>query len=183
MKETFKPIACHTTGISGYYCSNLGKIKKIMVKGDGSIVEMDPALCVNSGGYEYFNADGDRLFPHVEVWKAFNGDIPEGLTVDHINRVKWDSRLCNLRLLNKSQQAYNKEIPLEPKNLHVDKKGKVFFKMKICGKQITSPHFECPEDALECYKEYREQKVDAYREKLGGVYLDIIQAALNDGEE
>ncbi len=36
---------------------------------------------------------------HRLVWEAFNGQIPEGLQVNHINEVKTDNRLSNLNLM------------------------------------------------------------------------------------
>lgn len=40
-----------------------------------------------------------KFFVHRLVWVAFNGSIPEGLEVDHIDRVRHNNRLENLRLL------------------------------------------------------------------------------------
>ena len=36
---------------------------------------------------------------HRLVWEAFNGQIPEGLQVNHINEVKTDNKLENLNLM------------------------------------------------------------------------------------
>ncbi|MBO7322023.1 MAG: HNH endonuclease [Bacteroidales bacterium] len=36
---------------------------------------------------------------HRLVWKAFNGEIPEGLVINHLNECKTDNRLCNLELV------------------------------------------------------------------------------------
>ena len=33
------------------------------------------------------------------VWECFNGLIPEGKVIDHINDVRHDNRLCNLQLM------------------------------------------------------------------------------------
>ena len=45
---------------------------------------------------------------HRLVAKAFlPSPIEEGLVVDHINRVKTDNRVCNLRWATKSQNAQN----------------------------------------------------------------------------
>lgn len=38
-------------------------------------------------------------FRHRLVWEAFNGKIPEGLQVNHINEIKTDNRLENLNLM------------------------------------------------------------------------------------
>lgn len=33
------------------------------------------------------------------VWEAFNGPIPKGMQINHINEDKTDNRLCNLNLM------------------------------------------------------------------------------------
>ena len=44
---------------------------------------------------------------HRFVWECFNGIIPEGKVIDHINNDKEDNRLCNLQLLTQ-QENYKK---------------------------------------------------------------------------
>ena len=36
---------------------------------------------------------------HLLVWEAFNGTIPKGMQVNHINEIKTDNRLENLNLM------------------------------------------------------------------------------------
>ena len=42
---------------------------------------------------------------HRFVWECFNGVIPEGKVIDHINDDKEDNRLCNLQLLTPQQNC------------------------------------------------------------------------------
>lgn len=42
---------------------------------------------------------------HRLVWEAFNGQIPEGLQVNHINEVKTDNRLSNLNLMTAKENT------------------------------------------------------------------------------
>ena len=44
--------------------------------------------------------DGKHVYKlvHRLVWEAFNGPIPEGLQINHINEIKTDNRLCNIEL-------------------------------------------------------------------------------------
>ena len=44
-----------------------------------------------------------RYYVHRFVWECFNGVIPEGKVIDHINDVRHDNRLCNLQLLTPSE--------------------------------------------------------------------------------
>ena len=44
-------------------------------------------------------------YAHRFVWECFNGLIPEGKVIDHINDDKVDNRLCNLQLLTQQQNC------------------------------------------------------------------------------
>ena len=50
----------------------------------------------NHSGY---NKAGGYLVQRI-VWDAFNGPIPTGLEVDHVNDIRTDNRLKNLQLLS-----------------------------------------------------------------------------------
>ncbi|AXH72000.1 MAG: HNH endonuclease [Podoviridae sp. ctbj_2] len=62
---------------------------------------------VNSKGYPYTNFYYEGRphchLAHTFVWRAFNGDIPEGFEVDHIDNDRMNFKLENLQLLSKSQ--------------------------------------------------------------------------------
>ena len=44
-------------------------------------------------------------YVHRFVWECFNGNIPEGKVIDHINNNKEDNRLCNLQLVTQQQNC------------------------------------------------------------------------------
>ena len=44
-------------------------------------------------------------YVHRFVWGCFNGDIPEGKVIDHINKDKKDNRLCNLQLITQQENC------------------------------------------------------------------------------
>ena len=46
-----------------------------------------------------------ELFLHRQVWVDNNGEIPDNLTVDHINNDKNDNRIENLQLLTRGQNS------------------------------------------------------------------------------
>ncbi len=45
---------------------------------------------------------------HRAVWEAFNGPIPKGLVLDHIDRDSLNNNLSNLRLCTQRQNTYNR---------------------------------------------------------------------------
>ena len=60
------------------------------------------------------------MFVHRFVWECFNGVIPEGKVIDHINDDKKDNRLCNLQLITQQQNceksAKNRDYTYTAKN-------------------------------------------------------------------
>ena len=44
---------------------------------------------------------------HRIVWETFNGEIPTGYEIDHINTIRDDNRLCNLRLVTRKENMHN----------------------------------------------------------------------------
>ena len=94
----------------GYQVSNLGRVKSLeridalghrlkekILKPqlDGRYYQV--CLCKQSVKKHY------RV--HRLVWEAFNGQIPEGLQVNHINEVKTDNRLSNLNLMTSKENC------------------------------------------------------------------------------
>lgn len=57
---------------------------------------------------------------HRIIWETFNSEIPDGYEIDHINTIKTDNRLCNLRLVTSKE---NKNNPLTLIHLSKAMKG------------------------------------------------------------
>ena len=80
-----------------YQNSNLGRVRSLK---HGKIRILKPNkvkgyLCV------YLCKDGKKkqFLVHRLIWETFNGEIPEGMEVNHINENKTDNRLKNLNLM------------------------------------------------------------------------------------
>ena len=42
---------------------------------------------------------------HRFIWECFNGIIPDGKVIDHVNNIKDDNRLCNLQLMTRKENC------------------------------------------------------------------------------
>lgn len=78
--------------------------KKKGSKGVGSI-----AGCLGKRGYCYVAIDGKSYRTHRIIWLWHYGYTPEN-NLDHINRVKTDNRIENLREVNQSENLRNTVI-------------------------------------------------------------------------
>ena len=56
-------------------------------------------LTLASNGYYRFTKDGRNWSHHRYVWTQANGEIPKGKHIHHINGIKTDNRLENLKLV------------------------------------------------------------------------------------
>lgn len=54
--------------------------------------------------------DQIRMLVHHGVWTCFNGDIPEGLEIDHINDNSLDNRLENLQCITPSENRKKRQF-------------------------------------------------------------------------
>lgn len=66
----------------------------------------DVAGSMSRSGYQYIGINGKRYLAHRLAWLYVQGVWPEN-DVDHINRIKTDNRIANLRDATKSQNLGN----------------------------------------------------------------------------
>lgn len=89
------------------------EVEKIFKLNDnGEVVYLDntPIKCfLDANGYHTIRMKSKKYKKlHQIVWVLHNGDIPADLTIDHINRVRTDNRIENLRLATASLQCRNR---------------------------------------------------------------------------
>lgn len=61
-------------------------------------------------GYIQVWHDGQNKYAHRLIWEHVNGPIPDHLMIDHINGIRSDNRIENLRLVNFSQNHQNRHF-------------------------------------------------------------------------
>lgn len=58
-------------------------------------------------GYVVGRFRGKTTRAHRVIWEMHNGQIPEGMEIDHINHIRDDNRIENLRLVSHSENMRN----------------------------------------------------------------------------
>ena len=61
----------------------------------------------NGKGYRHFEHKGISYNEHRVIWMIHNGEITDGLVIDHINRDKFDNRIENLRVVTQKENCEN----------------------------------------------------------------------------
>jgi hypothetical protein len=87
-----------------------------------------------------------RLLCHTFAWWWVNGTTPN--YIDHINMVKTDNRICNLRPVTNQQNAFN----VNAKGYYWDSINNKFkAQIMLNGKQISLGRYKTEEDARHAY--------------------------------
>ena len=79
-------------------------------------------------GYVFVTINKKDVYVHRLVWETFNGEIPKGMEIDHINTVRTDNRLENLRLVTSSG---NKRNPITIEKYKQSNKNKGIVKQRM----------------------------------------------------
>lgn len=70
----------------------------------------DSAGSLKSCGYLRFKYKGKTFAVHRIIWEMHNGQIPDGMEIDHINHIRTDNRIENLRLVSRLTNMKNKSM-------------------------------------------------------------------------
>ncbi|WP_444461576.1 HNH endonuclease [Rhodobacter capsulatus] len=104
----------------------------------GSARVGDIAGCNEKYGYRRVRIDGKKKQVHRIIWTMFNGDIPEGMLIDHKDGNTGNNRLENLRLATRADNNRNRAMQ---KNNTTGFPGVTF--RKITGKWEARIRCDC----------------------------------------
>ena len=118
-------------GYPGYYISKRGtlftSLKRAGVKGKGngrkgtttviSNIWRKKYVSLKSNGYLQCTLFRKRFYIHRLVYEAWVSNIPKGCDIDHINGIKTDNRVSNLRVVSRSENLkHNYELGFKGSN-------------------------------------------------------------------
>lgn len=73
------------------------------------------AGCVSPQGYVDIEIKKSKFKAHRIVWCLHNGSIPPDMQVDHINHIRTDNRIENLRLVTQTENQRNSSLRADNK--------------------------------------------------------------------
>lgn len=107
---------------------------------------------VRPDGYVTVKVNGKSHYVHRIVWLMFNANISDGMTIDHINHVRSDNRIENLRCVSMQENHKNRSKPKNNSSgfcgVTFDKNsGKWQSRLNIGGKRFYLGLFDSAIDA------------------------------------
>jgi hypothetical protein len=105
-------------------------------------------------GYRRLKFDGIKYLVHRLIWVHYYSDDPSSKFIDHINGIRDDNRIANLRLVDDCENQWNAGATRKNKSGF---RG-VYYRapwgatIKVRGKYINLGFFETKEEAAEAYR-------------------------------
>ncbi len=111
-------------------------------------------LC--GGGYLQVSVKGNPHSVHRVIYELLNGPVPSGAQIDHVNGIKTDNRIENLRLATRSENSCNRKPNINNtsgfKGVHWDKKSSVWVaQIQVDRKRKRIGCFNTKEEAYIAY--------------------------------
>ena len=126
----------------------------------------------NSYGYRLISLNRKRYFAHRLAWLLIHGYMPDEFDIDHINGVRDDNRICNLRLATRSQNNMNSSPSSRNKSgcrgVCFHKRDKIWHaRVFVNRKAVAFKTFKEKEDAIDFVTSEREKIFGSYNRKCG----------------
>lgn len=106
-------------------------------------------------GYIRVRVLGREFRAHRIIWELHNGEIPEGMLIDHIDGDVSNNKIENLRLATRQQNNANSRSELNPfgKGITINPSGK--YRVRVTHKGVTYSlgTFKTPEEARKVYND------------------------------
>jgi len=112
--------------------------------------------CLDRYGYLVVGIGQKTYKAHRLAWLYVFGGFPDG-QVDHINQIKTDNRIDNLRVVTTSENCQNIKQPRSDNKLKtkgvIVKSKKFYAQIQVRGKKISLGYYHTIEEAAAVYQE------------------------------
>ena len=137
----------------------------------------------NCNGYVIIIFLGVRIYAHRLAWLYEHGEWPR-LEIDHINNVKNDNRISNLRLATSTQNKLNRPLQKSNKSGHRGvfwrKQSAKWVAIGTINKKIKHlGSFKNIEDAINAYERFSEENHGQFAAKYGASKDELSMVARN----
>ena len=113
--------------------------------------EGEEAGCLKADGYRHISIKGEKYKAHRIAWLLTHGEIDPALQIDHMNHIRDDNRLVNLRLVtHRVNGSY--ERGAYPLGVYFHK-GKLKVQIQINGKNEHLGYFDDVDKAAQAYQD------------------------------
>lgn len=131
------------------WISNLHSKRAIPNSRAGSLVKTTGYRSITLFGYSYLE--------HHLIWFIYHGVWPSG-QIDHINQIRDDNRISNLREVSKSENARNRKrrsqtVTGEHGIWYNRRTHKYVAEITLHGKKVYQKSFDDPDEAVRARKE------------------------------
>ena len=110
---------------------------------------------LHHSGYKRVGYKRKEYLMHRVVYEMFYGPIPKGMEIDHINRIRDDNRIENLRLATSQQNSFNTSSKGYSWGKHANK---WIAQIRIEGKKKHLGCFNTKEEAKKAYEDAKKQR-------------------------
>jgi hypothetical protein len=105
----------------------------------GQIDKISRSVGTNGGkGYIHLRVGKTFKLAHRLIWEHVNGPIPKGMSIDHINGVRSDNRIVNLRLVTHQENIRYRDERKRQKKTPVVSRGQVETHNETSATAITN---------------------------------------------
>lgn len=131
---------------------------------------------VNGDGYIVIHHNGESIFAHDAVWLFAGNELIDGLVIDHINHIRSDNRIKNLRMVSELTNSRNQKLHSNNisgySGVRRTKSGKWSAHIRVNGKERQIGTFLTMDEAVKARKNAEE--INGYHDNHGrDIYVDL----------
>lgn len=133
------------------------EFSKRPVSWNANFADKEAFTQLTKDGYLASTILGKKYFAHRIIWLMYHGQMPD-MQIDHVNGIKTDNRICNLRHVSNQENAKNASLSKRNTSGYtgvsfVKKTGKWLASIKSDGKNIYIGTFDTKLQAVDARKQ------------------------------